>query len=165
MLEPRCTFARDCVPDVLFTNNFHSGATLAVSWTSCPTSPSRMALTKRFIVRITSTRVRMHEMNELNAQLVSNACRCIVILVCEGFSDQPGINHSPIPDITIHIPELYPPSLNGLLLINMQLRSCGFCRCIHTTRVSAGTSGIWPNPDNSQWRIEAILSLNSCTLT
>jgi hypothetical protein len=86
-------------------------------------------------------------MNELNAQLVSNACRCIVILVCEGFSDQPGINHSPIPDITIHIPELYPPSLNGLLLINMQLRSCGFCRCIHTARVSAGTSGIWPNPN------------------
>jgi hypothetical protein len=57
----------------LCTNEFYrSGATLAVSWTSCPTSPSRTVLTKRFIDRITSTRVRMHEMNELNAQLASN---------------------------------------------------------------------------------------------
>jgi glyceraldehyde 3-phosphate dehydrogenase len=69
--------ARNCVPEVLFTNNFHSGATLAVSSTSCPTSPSRTVLTKRFIDGITSTRVRMHEMNELNAQIVSNAYRCV----------------------------------------------------------------------------------------
>jgi hypothetical protein len=68
---------------VLFANIFHSGATLAVSSTSCPTSPSRTVLTKRFIDRIISTRFRMHEMNELNAQLTSNVSAVTVVIVLD----------------------------------------------------------------------------------
>ena len=49
------------------TNFFsQSGATPAVSSTLCPTSPSRTALTKRFMNLNAPIRVRMHEMNDVN---------------------------------------------------------------------------------------------------
>lgn len=50
----------------VFANLFCSGATPAVSSTSCPTSPSRTALTKRFMNLNAPIRVRMHEMNDVN---------------------------------------------------------------------------------------------------
>jgi hypothetical protein len=40
-------------------------------------------LTKRFIDRIISTRFRMHEMNELNAQLTSNVSAVTVVIVLD----------------------------------------------------------------------------------
>jgi hypothetical protein len=56
----------------------------------------------------------MHEMNELNAQLASNVS--FVIVVCQVYPDQPGIDHGLITDITTHARELCADLLNGLLL-------------------------------------------------
>jgi hypothetical protein len=68
----------------------------------------------------------MHEMNELNAQLASNVSfvSVSVILVCEVYPDQPGIDQGPISDSTAYTRDLYAPLLNDLLLINIRLRSC-----------------------------------------